>query len=139
MATLYADRAFLTVNGVEFQDVESASLKMNDATKPVPSMTRNRRNKGFVKSNREWTGNIVVAVQNKLASPKLEDIDFENNSVALTYEVGADRYTTVDLDLVDMDLTASGVGSEVKKTFNLVATDVIDQVGNSSLFNLSFG
>jgi hypothetical protein len=139
MATLYADRAFLTVNGVEFQDVESATLKMNDSTKPVPSMTRNRRNKGFVKSNREWTGNIVVAVQNKLASPKLEDIDFENNSVALTYEVGADRYTTVDLDLVDMDVTASGVGSEVKKTFNLVATDVIDQVGNSSLFSLSFG
>jgi hypothetical protein len=139
MATLYADRAFISINGVELMDVESASLKQSDGTKAVPTMTRNRRNKGFVKGNREISLNVVVAIQNKLGSPKLENIDFEANDVSLTYECGADRYTAVGLEHVDTDSNTSGVGTEGKKSFNLVALDVIDQVGNSSLFNLAFG
>jgi hypothetical protein len=140
MATLYADRAFISVNGVEMVDVESATLKQSDGTKAVPTMSRNRRNKGFVKGNREISISLSTAVQNKLGSAKLESIDFEKNDVALTFQVGdsSDRYTATGLNLVDTDEGASGVGSEVKKSFNLVALDVIDQVGNSSLFNLTF-
>lgn len=138
MGALYADRVFLSINGVEIADVESASLKQSDGTKTVPTMTRNRRNKGFVKGNREIDINVGIAVQNKLGSPKLESIDYENNDVALTFECGGDRYTAVGLDLADVSQDASGVGSEAKKTFALKALDLIDQVGNSSLFDISF-
>lgn len=138
MSTIFADRAFISVNGVELLDVESASLKQSDGTKSVPTMTRNRRNKGFVKGNREIDIALAIAVQNRLGSPKLEAIDFESNDVALTFECGGDRYTAVGLEFVDVSQDASGVGSEVKKSFNLKAIDVIDQVGNSSLFNISF-
>jgi hypothetical protein len=138
MSVLFADRGFLSVNGVEVLDIENISLKRNDGTKAVPTMTRNRRVKGFVKGNREISLSFTVAVQNKLGSPKLEDIDFENNDVAATFEHGGDRYTVVGLDHVDTGQDASGVGSEGKKAFNMVGTDVIDQVGNSSLFSLSF-
>jgi len=134
MGTLYADRMFLSINGVELTDVESASVKKTDGTKTVPTMSRNRRNKGFVKGNREIDLNVVVAVQNKLASPKLEDIDYENQSVALTVEHGGDRYTFTDIEYVDDDQSASGVGAEGKKSFNLKALDYIDQIGNSVLF-----
>ena len=136
MSTLFADRAFISINGVEVLDIESADLKRNYGTKVVPTMSRNRRNKGTVKGNLEIDLSITVAVQNQLGTPKLEDINFESNDVALTFEHGADRYTCTGLDLKDVDQNASGVGSEGKKVWNLIALDVIDQVGNSSLFNI---
>lgn len=137
MATLYADRGFISINGVEVLDVENISLKSSDGTKAVPTMSRNRRNVGNVKGNRDITLSFAVAVQNTLGSPKLEAIDYNTNDVALTIQYGADRYTVVSLDYVDHSQDASGVGSEVKKSFNMRGNDFIDQVGNSSLFPTS--
>lgn len=137
MSTVYADRIFFSMGGLEVLDIESVSAKISDGTKYVPTMTRNRRNKGTVKGNRDIQLSVSLAVQNKLGSPKFEDLDFENNDVQITYEVGADRYTFTPVDFVDVDISASGVGSEVKKSFNFLAMDLIDQVGNSSLFPTS--
>lgn len=137
MSTVYADRIFVSMNGLEVLDVESVSAKMSDGTKYVPTMTRNRRHKGTVGGNRDINLNITVAVQNKLGTPKIEDLDYENNDVAITYEVGADRYTFSGVSFVDVDLNGSGVGSEVKKAFNMLALDCVDQVGNSTLFPTS--
>lgn len=137
MGTLYADRGFISINGVEILDVENITLKQTDGTKAVPTMTRNRRAKGFVKGNRDITLSFSVAVQNSLASPKIEDIDFDTNSVQLTFEHGADRLTVKDLNHADVEQAASGVGAEGKKSYNMVGTDVVDQVGNSALFPTS--
>lgn len=134
MSTLFADRGFISINGVEILDVESITVKVSDGTKHVPTMTRNRRFTGTVKSNREISCNFSVAVQNSLASPKIEMIDFQANNVALTFEHGADKYTLVGMDFVDVDQSASGVGSEGKKSFNCIFLDMIQQVGNSDLF-----
>jgi hypothetical protein len=137
MGVLYIDRGFFSINGVELLDVESGTLNVSDATKVVPTMTRNRRGKGFVKGNRDITLSVSVAVQAKLGTPKLESLDYDNNDVAFTFEHGADRYSVVGLNFVSMDQASSGVGSEGKKNFNLVGLDVIDQVGNSALFATS--
>lgn len=137
MGVLYIDRMFVSINGVEVLDIESASLKVSDGTKFVPTMTRNRRNKGTVKGNRDISGNLAVAVQSTLGTPKIENIDFNSQDVAITMEHGADRYTLVGVDFVDLEQSAQAVGSEGKKTFNMLATDIIDQVGNSALFNTS--
>lgn len=137
MGVLYIDRGFVSVNGVEVLDVESITMRVSDGTKYVPTMTRNRRYKGTVKGNRDINLNLAVAVQHKLGTPKLESIDYENNDVALTFEHGGDRYTCVGLDFVDDEQAAPNVGAEGKKTFNLLAVDIIDQVGNSALFSSS--
>lgn len=134
MSVLYADRGFISVNGVEILDVESITVRFSDGTKHVPTMTRNRRFTGTVKSNREISANFTVAVQNALGTPKLESIDFQNNDVAMTFEHGADRYTLTGMDFVDAEQSASGIGAEGKKAFNAIFLDIIDQVGNSSLF-----
>lgn len=135
--TLFADRGFISVNGVEVLDVESIAVRVSDGTKFVPTMTRDRRYKGTVKGNRDISINLSVAVQNALGTPKLESIDYINNDVAVTFEHGADRYTLVGVDFVDADQSAGGVGTEGKKGFNLIARDIIDQVGNSALFPTS--
>ena len=137
MGVLYIDRGFISINGVEVLDVENITIKMADGTKYVPSMTRNRRYTGTVKSNRDINCSFGVAVQSTLGTPKLETIDYTKNSVACTFEHGGDRYTLTGLDFVDTEQSAPGIGSEGKKTFNFLATDIVDQVGNSSLFSTS--
>ena len=136
MSQLYIDRGFLNFNGVELQDIVNITVSRNAGSKVVPTMTRNRRNKGFTMGNLEIKLAFGLAVQNKLATPKLEDIDYEANNISVTFEHGGDRYTVTGLFYVDDNQAASGVGSEGKKDFNFLALDIIDQVGNSALFNL---
>ena len=115
----------------------SASLKQNLNAKEVPSMTPDGFNRGFVQGNRTIDITLQIAVQNQLARPKLESIDYENNDVQLTFICGADQYIATGLFMKDVDDNAGGVGDEVKTSFNLSALRVQDAAGNSSLFNLS--
>jgi len=137
MGVLFIDRGRVTINGVEVLDVENITLKMSYGTKYVPTMTTNRRHKGTVKGNLDINLSFAVAVQATLGTPKLESIDYNSQDVALTFSHGGDRYTCTGLDFVDADQSAGGVGSEGKKAFNMLATDIIDQVGNSALFSTS--
>lgn len=137
MATKYADRAFISVNGSRVADLQSATLKQNHNSKPVPSMTQDGFNKGFVKGNREIDISIVLAVQNQLSRPKLEAIDFEANDIQITWVCGTELFVATGVFLKDNDDAAGGVGEEVKATFNFGALRLTDSVGNSSLFSLS--
>lgn len=136
---LYADRAFISVNGAKIADVQSASLKQNLNARPVQSMTQDRYNKGIVKGNVDVDITLEVAVQNTLARPKLETVPYETADVQLTFQVGADQYVAKGLFMKDVTDNSSGIGSEVKTTFNMGALKVIDAVGNSVLFNLQLG
>jgi hypothetical protein len=136
MSTKYADRAFITVNGTRLADLQSATLKYNKNARPVPSMTRNARNRGFVQGNTDFDITCTIAVQNLLASPKVESIDFETNDIGIQFECGSDVYNAKGVFLKDGDQTAGGIGDEVKKTWNFGALDLVDSVGNSALFNI---
>lgn len=137
MSTVYADRAFISVNGAPMIDVQSASLKRNFNAKPVPSMTADKFNTGFVQGNTEIDIDVEVAVQNALASPKLESLPFATADIALTFVSGADQYVASGLFMKNTDQNASGIGSETKKTFALGALKLVDSVGNvASVFNI---
>lgn len=135
MAAKYADRGFIAVNGVPVIDVQSISVKQNFNAKQVKSMTPDGFDRGFVEGNVDVDVNFVIAVENLLASPKLESIDFQANNVSLNAVFGVDQYTVQGLFRKDVDEAASGVGEEVKKTFNFGALKVVDAVGNSVLFS----
>lgn len=136
MATKYADRAFISINGARIADVQSASLKQNKNAKEVSTMTPDGFNRGFVQGNTTIDITLAIAVQNQLSRPKLETIDYENNDVQLTFIVGNDQYIATGLFLKDSEDNSGGVGDEVKATFNMGALRVQDAVGNSSLFSL---
>lgn len=137
MATRYADRAFISINGARVIDVQSASLKQNLNSRIVPSMTQDGFNKGFVKGNRDIDVTLALATQNQLSRPKFESIDYENNDVQLTFIVGAEQWVCRGLFLKDAEDNAGGIGDEVKATFNFGAQSIQDAVGNSVLFNVS--
>ena len=138
MATVYADRAFISVNGAPLIDVQSASLKRNYNAKAVPNMTNDHFNTGFVQGNTDIDIDVEVAVQNTLASPKLESLPFATADIALNFVCGADQYVASGLFMKNTDQNASGIGSEVKKTFSMGAIKVVDSVGNAAaIFNIS--
>jgi hypothetical protein len=139
VATKYADRAFISINGARIADIQSASLKQNQSAKEVPSMTDNGRNRGFVQGNKVIDITFALAVQNQLSRPKLEAIDYEANDVQMTWVCGGEIFVCTGLFNKDVEDNAGGVGEEVKGTFNFGALDVRDAVGNSVLFPLSLG
>ena len=136
MATKYADRAFITVNGARIQDLQSATLRQTLNARAVPNMTRDRFNTGFVQGNTDIDVTCQIAVQNTLASPKLEFTDFEASDVAIAFECGSDVYQATGVYLKDTEQTASGIGDEARKTWNFGALRVVDSVGNSALFDI---
>ena len=138
MATRYSDRAFISVNGALLSDLESGSLRLNKARREVSTMTNDGFNRGFVEGN--WVIDIsaTIAVRNLEARPKLEALDYENNDVQITFRFGQDVYVCTGVFLKDTSDDASGVGQEVKTTFNFGALKFTDTVGNSALFNVSF-
>lgn len=136
MTMLYADRAFLSVNGARISDVQSASLKVNKNARAVPSMTPDGYNRGFVQGNSDIDITLQVAVQNALARPKLAAIDYAASSVQLTFIVGNDQYIATGLFIKDEDVNAGGIGDEVKSTYNFGALKLTDATGNSALFDI---
>lgn len=136
MATKYCDRAFISVNGTRLADLQSASLKQNKNAKAVPSMTNDGFNRGFVQGNTDIDITVALAVQNTLARPKLEAIDYESNDVQITWIAGTELFIATGVFLKDAEDNAGGVGEEVKATFNLGALRLTDSTGNSALFSL---
>jgi hypothetical protein len=134
MGILYADRGRIYVNGVEVIDIQSITVNVDDRTKVVETMTSDRRNKGWTRGNRGITFTAETAVQDKLASTKLEAIDYDSQDVSVQFQQGADKYLLKGVCLNTMSQSSSGVGSEGKKSFNFVALDLVDMVGNSALF-----
>lgn len=137
MSTKYADRCFISVNGTRLADVQSASLRQNKNARAVPSMTQDGFNRGFVQGNTDIDITLSIAVQNTLARPKLEAIDFETSDVQLTFICGSELFVATGLFLKDVEDNAGGVGDEVKTTYNMSALRLQDAVGNGALFNLS--
>jgi len=137
MGVLYSDRGRMYVNGVELVDVQSVTVNLNDATKVVPTMTVDRRNKGWTRGNREITFTCEIAVQDALSSAKLENIDYDSQDVSMLFQQGADKYLLKSICVNTMSQSASGVGTEGKKQFSFFALDMVDMVGNSALFNTS--
>lgn len=137
MATRYADRAFLSVNGAKVTDLQSASLKQNKNARAVPSMTPDGWNAGFVQGNTDIDIAVTVAIRNTQARAKLESIDFETGDVQITWVCGSDIFVATQVFCKDVEDSAGGIGDEVKASFNFGALKLTDAVGNSSLFNLS--
>lgn len=102
-------------------------------------MTPDGFNRGFVRGNTDIDITFVLAVQNQLARPKLESIDFENNDVQITFRCGAEIFVATGVFNKENEDNSGGVGDEVKTTFNFGALRLQDAVGNSALFNLSLG
>lgn len=137
MTMRYADRAFLSLGSTPILDLQTMSLKINKNSKAVDSMTRDGRNRGHVRGNLSVDIAATVAIEQQLARPKIDFIDYEANDLQLTIEIGADVFVVTGLFDKDSSTDAAGVGTEAKTSFNWGALNVTDAIGNAvELFDI---
>lgn len=131
MAIKYADRAFLSINGQEIIDVRSATLRRSQNRQVVQTMTRDGYNKGFTEGNEETTVDFTVGVRAREGLPKLNQLDFEANEVAIVFECGAERVLCIGGWIDEHEISASGVGSEADARWTFHALKTVDENGSS--------
>lgn len=127
----------MSINGAKIADLQTANMNRNFNANEVKSMTPDGFNRGFVEGNLTCDIDFEVAIQNTLATPKIEALPFASADVAITWVCGADQYVASGLFRKTAKDSASGIGQEAKKSWTFGALKVIDAVGNSVLFNLS--
>lgn len=132
----YADRAFVTINGLAVADLQTANFTRTQNLTRVETMTRNKRSAGFKKGNLGLTGSLEVAIKKLVAAIDLAIID-PAKEVNLVFEVGGDRYTIKDLAESDMSMTGS-VG-DASKSINWEAIDIVNENGQSVNNIISLG
>jgi len=103
----------------------------------VKSMTDDGFNRGFVEGNTDIDIDFEIAIQNGLATPKIEGLPFGSSDIQITWVCGADHYVATGIFRKTVKDSASGIGQESKKSWTFGALKVTDAVGNSVLFALS--
>ena len=134
MSKLFADRAFVSVNGFELLELENLDFTINPNLTRVETMTRNRQSAGFRFGNKAISLVLTLAVERDKAQINLGLAD-PAKTVTIGMEMGGDKFTFTGIKQGELSGTAS-VGNATK-TLNLEALNVIDEKGNSRLSDLS--
>lgn len=133
---LYADRAFLEVNGNEVADCISADCSASENLSRQSTMTKNYRDAGFKKGNRTVNLKLTLAITRKQAQIDLALAD-EDADVNVVFICGGERYIAKDCAQSNMNLTSS-VG-DASKSLDLEALDLVNENGNSVNAIISLG
>jgi hypothetical protein len=126
--TLYADRAFVTVNGYEWQDLKTARIKRNPNVKRVGTMARNYRNAGYKYGNLDVDVDVTFEIQQLQATFDLYLQD-PTQEVDLVFEVGGDRYTVKNV--VESNMESEGSVGDASKSSSYMALDITNENGIS--------
>lgn len=128
MATqFYADRAFVTINGVQKLNLKSVKWTVDEAVTRVETMTADRTTAGFKKGNRKCTGSMELEVPDNKAEI---DLAFQyGNEVAIICQLGTngERWTLSGIVQTTQDMNGS-VG-EAMKSINFEARVAVNEGG----------
>lgn len=125
--TFFADRGFVTINGVEAVHVKSVRWTIDDAISRVDTMTRNKRSAGYKKGNRKVSGSFELEIPDQQAQI---DLAFQyGQDIAVICSIGenGERHSLIGLVQTTQDLSSS-VG-EASKTINFEALDAVNEKG----------
>ncbi len=134
MSTLFADRAFVSMNGFEIAEIENIDYSFNPNLTRVETMTRSRKSAGFRKGNKAISLVLTLAIKNDEAQINLA-LKEPSNVLTVGVEMGGDKFAFIDVEQGEMSGTAT-VGTATK-TLNLEALDFVDEKGQSRLSDLS--
>lgn len=127
MTTYFADRGYLTINGVEVANIKSIRFTKDEAVTVVSTMARNKRDAGYKQGNLKVTGSFELEIEDQRPSI---DLAFQyGNVVNAIVQVGTagDRYLLSSLVQNNQDISTS-VG-ESTKSINFTALDAVNENG----------
>lgn len=132
----FADRGFVSINGVEVEDLVSANVTRGTGLQRKSTMTRSGRDAGYSSGNISVQVALELAVQKKKAQIDLALAD-EEADVRLVFECGGERLSVIGLAESSMTLNSS-VG-DVSKSISLEGLDIINELGESVNGSISLG
>ena len=132
----FADRAFVSINGVEALYLKSASVSVNENLSRADHMTRNYRSSGFKQGNKHIQVSLEKDIKWNQAQIDLSIVD-PNAEVNLVFVCGGERYTVKSLRQSDMSMNGS-VG-DASKSANYEALDIINENGDSVNVDIVLG
>jgi hypothetical protein len=128
MATkFYADRGFVTINGVELGNLKSVKWMIDEAVTAVETMTRNKRAAGYKQGNRKVSGSFELEVEDQKGQI---DLAFQyGNDVTIICQLGTagERWQLKGLVQNSQDL--SGSVGEAGKTIAFTCLDAVNENG----------
>lgn len=124
----FADRGFVTVNGVEVLHLKSANISTNENLTRADHMTRNRRSSGYKYGNKHIQIALEKDIEWNRAQIDLSIADPEAD-VNMVFVCGGERYTVKGVAQSDMSLNSS-VGDSSKSS-NYEALDIVNENGDS--------
>jgi len=128
MATnFYADRGFLTINGVQKQNIKSIKWTVDESLTRVETMTANRRTAGYKKGNRKITGSIELEVPDDKAEIDLAFLYGQDVNAICQLGNSGERWTLKGLAQSNQDY--SGSVGDASKTINFEAIDAVNEGG----------
>lgn len=130
---LFADRAFVIINGFESTDIESIDFTASKNETPVDTMTRNKRSIGFRGGNLKVDLNLTFAVENAVAQLNLALAD-PTADISIGVEMGGDSFLFTEVSQNELSGTAS-VGAATK-SLALQAIDFVDENGRTRLADI---
>ena len=136
MGKIYADRAFIEINGTELAGAENVDLNVNENLTRVDTMTRTKRAAGYRKGNLVVNGSFTLAVESDRPQVNLALKD-PSLTANLAFIMGGERFSVIDVEQAEM--SHSGTVGNATKTIRFEALDIVDDTGRSraSEFGLS--
>ena len=125
---LFADRGFVSINGVEVTHLTSANISRSNNATPKETMTRNRRNAGFSLGNISINLDLELAIEKKLAQIDTA-LANDDADIKVVFECGGERYTVIDCVEAEMSISSS-VG-DASKSLKLIGLDIVNENGDS--------
>lgn len=96
MASFFADRGFITLNGVPFTDqgnIKSVMVNINENLSDVPGMTTDRSTPGFIRGNTTVSATVEIFIPNQGNTvPNFSALDYEANNFALVLVASSGAY-----------------------------------------------
>lgn len=96
MAGFYAERGFITLNGVPFTDqgnIKSVVVNVNENLSDVPGMTTDHSTPGFTRGNTTINCTVEIFIPNQGNTiPNFSALDYESNSFALVVVASSNAY-----------------------------------------------
>jgi hypothetical protein len=136
MTKLFADRAFVTVNGFELVHLKTADLEIDEALTVVDTMSRNHRSAGYKQGNKKISLTLELEVEALAAQ---FDLALANPTadIGVVWELGGERYIATGVRQASTSMKgAVGGGS---KSIKLMALDVVNENGTSVNADISLG
>ncbi|MFN8769712.1 MAG: hypothetical protein ACK5Z5_07555 [Neisseriaceae bacterium] len=96
MAGFYAERGFITFNGVPFTDqgnIKSITVNINENLSEVAGMTADHSTPGFTRGNTTINASVEIFIPNQGNTvPNFSALDYESNNFALVVVASSGAY-----------------------------------------------